>query len=51
MGFSGCSALKNLELPNLVYAGDMAFGECVLLESLYVPVLGKVGNCVFYLCN
>ena len=51
MTFSGCSAVKNLNLGALTKAGDYSFASCKALETLDLNSLTEIGDSAFRNCE
>jgi uncharacterized ParB-like nuclease family protein len=49
--FSGCTALKAIDLPAATSIGDYAFRKCTALTSVSVPVATSIGERAFYNCD
>jgi hypothetical protein len=49
--FSGCSALKMVDLLALNWIGDYAFSGCSALKTVDLPVLTSIGAYVFSGCS
>ena len=50
--FAGCTALKNIVLPNIESLGEYAFGGCSALPQIKIPAsVSKMGKAVFMECT
>lgn len=49
-GFRNCTALKTIDLPNIMSIGENVFQDCSALESVNIPNATSIGSAAFYNC-
>ena len=49
--FKGCSALKDIDMPNIVSIGNYAFKGCTSLAGIAMPAVTSIGNSAFNGCS
>ena len=49
--FKGCSALKDIDMPNIVSIGNYAFKGCTSLAGIAMPSVTSIGNSAFNGCS
>ena len=49
--FKGCSALKDIDMPNIVSIGNYAFKDCTSLADITMPAVTSIGNSAFNGCS
>ena len=49
--FYDCSALNDIDLPNVAIVGENAFYECSALKSIDLPNAESLGDQAFYTCS
>ena len=50
-GFSDCTRLTSVDIPNATSVGDSAFSDCSALTSVDIPNATSVGDSAFFNCT